>query len=77
MLTPEQRALAKQVVTRKSADPELLSALDRDELTHAERRAIGDLATEDLAARRFDADYGTTTLGDELEDLIDALNHAV
>jgi hypothetical protein len=77
MLSPELRALAKQVVMLHGANGELLDALDREELTDTERRAIGDLATEDLATRGFDADYATTTLGDQLEDLIDALNEDV
>jgi len=35
---------------------------------------FGDLATEDLAASGFDAAYAPTSLGKQLEDLIDALN---
>ena len=52
----------------------ILDALDREALTDAERRALGDLATKDLAARGFDADYRPTTLGRQLEDLIDVLS---
>lgn len=73
-LLPAQRALAREIVLRHGADPELLAALDRDALTDAERRTLGDLATRDLAARGFDIDYAPTTLGEQLEDLIDALN---
>jgi hypothetical protein len=73
-LSPEQCGLAKQIVLRRGADSELLAALDRGELTDAERVALGDLATEELAASGFDADYEPTTSGNQLEDLIDALN---
>jgi hypothetical protein len=73
-LSPGQRWLAREVVLRHGANSELLDALERDQLTDAERRALGDLATEDLAARGFDADYAPTTVGKRLEELIDALN---
>ena len=58
-LTPEQCGLAKQIVLRHGANSELLAALARDELTDAERVALGDL--EELAASGFDADYEPTT----------------
>jgi hypothetical protein len=73
-LPPAQHALAKEVVLRHGADPALLAALDREALTDAERDALCDLATGDLATRGFDLDYAPTELGEELEDLIDALN---
>ena len=75
-LTPAQRALAQEVALRHGASPQLLGALERDELTDDERNALGDLVTEDLAVHGFDADHRPTDLGRRLEDLIDVLNSA-
>jgi hypothetical protein len=73
-LTAEQRTLARDVANRQGASADLLAALDRGNLTPDDRVALGDLITEDLAQRGFDADYEPTDLAQQLENLIDALN---
>lgn len=73
-LSIEQRALARDVVARYDADPDLLAALDRSELNGEERLALKDLVMEDLAMQGFDERYAPTDVGRQLEELIDALN---
>jgi hypothetical protein len=73
-LTSAQRVLATEVVLRRGADPQLLAALERHDLSGDERKTLGDLATVDLAESGFDGDYAPTDLGRRLEELIDALN---
>jgi hypothetical protein len=65
--------LLTQVVERTTHDASLLAALERGQLTATEARALGDLATKELAERGFDADYKPTPSGLRLEDVIDAL----
>jgi hypothetical protein len=75
-LTSSQQELAKEVLLRHGASTPLLAALDRNELSADQAKALGDAATEDLAATGFNAEYTLTELGERLEDLIDALNVA-
>ncbi|HZQ65012.1 MAG TPA: hypothetical protein VFA66_07290 [Gaiellaceae bacterium] len=72
--TAAQRELAKEVLERHEGDPQLLAALDNDELSQDERIALCDLFTEDLAVRGFGANYAPTALGRQLEELIDVLS---
>jgi len=45
-------------------------------LSQEDARRLSHLVTEDLATRGFDAHYGATRYGRQLEDIIDALTDA-
>ena len=73
-LRAAEMELLTQVLERTTRDASLLAALERGRLTATEARALGDLATKELAERGFDADYKPTSYGQSLEDVIDALS---
>jgi hypothetical protein len=73
-LSASEIKLLTEVVKRTKGDASLLSALQRGKLSEDEACALGDIATEELARRGFDADYEPTSYGRRLEDVIDALS---
>jgi hypothetical protein len=75
-LSASEVELLTEIVKRTAGDASLLSALQRGELSDEEARVLGDVATEELARSGFDADYGPTSYGRKLEDVIEALSEA-